>query len=81
MLGPAEVGYRIDRPSGPLLIGPGAGDNAAGALGVQAGSDVLVSLGTSGVACARSERQPADPAGLVAGFAMRPGRSCRWSAR
>jgi xylulokinase len=68
VLGPSEVGYRIDRPSGPLLIGPGAGDNAAGALGVQAGSDVLVSLGTSGVACARSEWQPADPDGLVAGF-------------
>ncbi|HEX4728142.1 MAG TPA: FGGY-family carbohydrate kinase, partial [Jatrophihabitans sp.] len=69
VLGPAEVGYRIDRRSDkPLLIGPGAGDNAAGALGVQAGSDVLVSLGTSGVACARSERQPADPDGLVAGF-------------
>lgn len=64
VLGPAEVGYRLDR----LLIGPGAGDNAAGALGVQAGSDVLVSLGTSGVACARSDRQPADPDGLVAGF-------------
>lgn len=68
VLGPSEVGHRIDRPSGALLIGPGAGDNAAGALGVQAGSDVLVSLGTSGVACARSERQPADPDGLVAGF-------------
>ncbi|HET6210617.1 MAG TPA: xylulokinase, partial [Jatrophihabitans sp.] len=68
VLGPAEVGYRIERPTGLLLIGPGAGDNAAGALGVQAGSDVLVSLGTSGVACARSDRQPADPDGLVAGF-------------
>jgi xylulokinase len=51
-----------------LLIGPGAGDNAAGALGVQMGGDTLVSLGTSGVACARSEVQPADPSGLVAGF-------------
>ncbi|HEV2887193.1 MAG TPA: xylulokinase [Jatrophihabitans sp.] len=62
--GPAEVAGT----AGSLLIGPGAGDNAAGALGVQVGADVLVSLGTSGVACARSEVQPADPSGLVAGF-------------
>jgi xylulokinase len=62
--GPAE---RVSERAG-LLIGPGAGDNAAGALGVQVGQDVLVSLGTSGVACARSEIQPADPSGLVAGF-------------
>jgi xylulokinase len=62
--GPAEVAAK----AGPLLIGPGAGDNAAGALGVQVGENVLVSLGTSGVACARSDVQPADPSGLVAGF-------------
>jgi xylulokinase len=65
VLGPAEIAYRTKS----FLIGPGAGDNAAGALGVQAGDDVLVSLGTSGVACARSEVQVADPSGLVAGFA------------
>ena len=29
---------------------------------------MLVSLGTSGVACARSEIAPADQSGLVAGF-------------
>lgn len=62
--GPAEPAAERDG----LLIGPGAGDNAAGALGVQVGEDVLVSLGTSGVACARSGVQPADPSGLVAGF-------------
>ena len=62
--GPAE---RIGQ-HGSLLLGPGAGDNAAGALGVQTGDDVLVSLGTSGVACARSSVQAADPSGLVAGF-------------
>jgi xylulokinase len=69
--GPAEVAAEVVRSAGeggPLLIGPGAGDNAAGALGVQVGDDVLVSLGTSGVACARSDVQPADPSGLVAGF-------------
>ena len=62
--GPAKVAAQ----AGAVLIGPGAGDNAAGALGVQAGEDVLVSLGTSGVACARSAVQPADESGLVAGF-------------
>lgn len=64
VLGPAESAHEI----GGLRIGPGAGDNAAGMLGVQAGDDVLVSLGTSGVVCARSGTQPADPSGLVAGF-------------
>jgi xylulokinase len=68
VLGPAAVGYRVDRPAGELLIGPGAGDNAAAVLGVQLGGDVLVSLGTSGVACARSDLPPADASGLVAGF-------------
>jgi xylulokinase len=68
VLGPAEVGYRVDRPAGELLIGPGAGDNAAAAFGVQIADDVLVSLGTSGVACARSDLPPADASGLVAGF-------------
>jgi xylulokinase len=62
--GPAEVAW----DTGSLKIGPGAGDNAAGALGMQVGDNVLVSLGTSGVACARSDSQPADPSGLVAGF-------------
>ncbi|MEO6501305.1 MAG: xylulokinase [Jatrophihabitantaceae bacterium] len=64
VVGPAEPAAERDG----LLIGPGAGDNAAGALGVQVGTDVLVSLGTSGVACARSDVQPMDPSGLVAGF-------------
>ncbi|MDQ1742526.1 MAG: xylulokinase [Pseudonocardiales bacterium] len=66
--GPAEVAAEFAGPTGPVLLGPGAGDNAAGMLGVQAGGDVLVSLGTSGVACARSGIQPADGSGLVAGF-------------
>ena len=73
-LGHPAVLPRVAGPAEPvasrdgLLIGPGAGDNAAGALGVQAGDDALVSLGTSGVACARSELQAQDPSGLVAGF-------------
>jgi xylulokinase len=62
---PAEAAFTNQ----PWLIGPGAGDNAAGLLGVQAGDSVLVSLGTSGVVCARSTTPAADPSGLVAGFA------------
>jgi len=70
VLGPAEVGYAGGLiGAGELLIGAGAGDNAAGMLGVQAGDEVLVSVGTSGVACARSMKPAADPSGLVAGFA------------
>lgn len=67
VLGPAERAGQLGS-LGPLILGPGAGDNAAGALGAQAGDEVLVSLGTSGVACARSAVQAADPSGLVAGF-------------
>ncbi|MEK0157090.1 xylulokinase [Arthrobacter oryzae] len=56
-------------PAG-AIIGPGAGDNAAAALGVDARpGDVVVSLGTSGTVFAVSERPAADASGLVAGFA------------
>jgi len=65
VLAPAEPAYR----AGGRLIGPGAGDNAAAALGVPIADDVLLSLGTSGVVCARSTVPAADPSGLVAGFA------------
>jgi xylulokinase len=52
-----------------VLVGAGAGDNAAAALGVRSGDDVIVSLGTSGTAFARSRVAPADATGAVAGFA------------
>jgi xylulokinase len=55
--------------AGRVLIGAGAGDNAAAALGVRAGDDVIVSLGTSGTAFARSRIAPGDATGAVAGFA------------
>jgi xylulokinase len=56
------------------LLGPGAGDNAAAALGVGAAvGDVVVSIGTSGVVCAVSTRPTADPTGIVAGFASATG--------
>jgi xylulokinase len=57
------------------LLGPGAGDNAAAALGLDLRpGDAVVSLGTSGVACAVSEETFADASGVVAGFADASGR-------
>lgn len=61
-------------PHGALL-GPGAGDNAAAALGLSAGAgDCVVSLGTSGVVSAVGDLAPHDPDGIVAGFADATGR-------
>jgi len=58
------------KTSSGALIGAGAGDNAAAALGVNARvGDVVISLGTSGVVLAVSAAPSADPSGLVAGFA------------
>ncbi|MBX6372179.1 MAG: xylulokinase [Acidothermus sp.] len=61
-------------PEGRIL-GPGAGDNAAAALGVAAGpGDVVVSIGTSGTVFAVSDHGTHDPTGTVAGFADATGR-------
>ncbi len=58
-----------ESPEG-MKIGPGTGDNAASVLGmVVPDRTALVSLGTSGVACLRSDVQTHDPTGVVAGFA------------
>jgi xylulokinase len=58
-----------------ISVGPGAGDNAAAAVGIGATPDELViSLGTSGVAFAVSDRATADPSGEVCGFADATGR-------
>ncbi|HEY7045336.1 MAG TPA: xylulokinase [Nocardioidaceae bacterium] len=72
VLGPADAG-------GETLAGArlaaGTGDNAAAALGLGAvAGDVMVSIGTSGVATAVSEVPVADPSGTVAGFADATGR-------
>ncbi|BBG01397.1 MULTISPECIES: xylulokinase [Pseudonocardia] len=64
VLGPAES---VQGPGG-IVVGAGAGDNAAAGLGVDAGDDVVVSLGTSGTVFARSARRAQDPSGIVAGF-------------
>ena len=67
VLGPAQSGART--PWG-ALIGPGAGDNAAAALGIGlVEGDVSISLGTSGVVSAICATPVADPSGLVNGFA------------
>lgn len=61
--GPSEAGPRI-------LLGAGAGDNAAAALGLGAEpGDVVVSVGTSGTVFSVASRAVADPSGTVAGFA------------
>ncbi|MCS7481213.1 xylulokinase [Umezawaea endophytica] len=52
------------------VLGAGAGDNAGAALGVQVEpGDVIVSIGTSGTAFARSPHPASDGSGLVNGFA------------
>lgn len=51
-------------------VGPGAGDNAAAALGVGATTgDIVVSIGTSGTVYAVTSERTVDPSGTVAGFA------------
>ena len=72
VLGPHEAAGHIRAGA---VLGPGAGDNAAAALGLGAGpGDCAVSLGTSGVVSAVGEAAPHDPTGIVAGFADATGR-------
>ncbi len=66
----AELGLSAD-----VVVGIGTGDNMAAALGLGLGAGTpVISLGTSGVAYAVSERRPVDPSGTVAGFADGTGR-------
>ncbi|MDX5457455.1 xylulokinase [Micromonospora tulbaghiae] len=82
VLGPAEAAGHLDpavfgdgAAAGPVLLGPGTGDNAAAALGAGAGpGDVVVSIGTSGTVFAVADTPAADPSGAVAGFADATGR-------
>jgi xylulokinase len=56
-------------PTG-MVVGAGAGDNAAAALGLGATTgDVVVSIGTSGTVFAVSDAPATDESGTVAGFA------------
>lgn len=55
-------------------VTPGAGDNAAAALGLGAGpGDVVVSIGTSGTVFAVSPTPSSDASGIIAGFASADG--------
>jgi xylulokinase len=66
VLGPSDVAGKREA----AVLGPGAGDNAAAALGVGAAlGDVVVSIGTSGVVSAVADVPARDPSGIVAGFA------------
>ncbi|WP_222272431.1 xylulokinase [Modestobacter marinus] len=70
VLGPAERAGVVAGPGGGAVLGPGAGDNAAAALGLSAEpGDVVVSIGTSGVVSTVATTPMADPTGTVAGFA------------
>jgi xylulokinase len=72
VLGPFDAAARTTTGA---VLGPGAGDNAAAALGLGVGpGDCVVSLGTSGVVSAVGDAAPHDAAGLVAGFADATGR-------
>ena len=68
---PWDAAHVVERPgAAPLLLGAGAGDNAAAALGLgMRAGDVAISIGTSGVVSAVSAAPTADASGLVTGFA------------
>ncbi|MFT4109864.1 xylulokinase [Propionicimonas sp.] len=67
---PRVLGAAESVPGPGFLVGPGAGDNAAAALGLDARpGDVAVSLGTSGTVFAATDAPVGDPTGIVAGFA------------
>ena len=69
-VGTVAAGLLDGVPANAVRIGAGAGDNAAGALGLGAvRGDVVVSIGTSGTVFAVSGTPPNDPSGTVAGFA------------
>lgn len=62
---PAIQGVQSD-----TVVGPGAGDNAAAALGLDATEgDVVISIGTSGTVFAVTSKSVQDESGTVAGFA------------
>ena len=65
VLGPSE-----SVTAGAIVVGAGAGDNAAAALGLGAAvGDVVVSIGTSGTVFAVTPDPVFDESGAVAGFA------------
>ncbi|MEV7396232.1 xylulokinase [Aeromicrobium sp. NPDC092404] len=86
-LAEAAIGHSVELPrivasseaaartASGLVVGAGTGDNMAAALALDLGpGDVVVSIGTSGVASAISESRIADGTGSVTGFADATGR-------
>lgn len=72
VLGPSEVGARVraDLATGDVAIGPGMGDNAGAALGLDLAPGMFaISLGTSGTVFGASATTAADTSGIIAGFA------------
>lgn len=72
ILEPWEVAGHGDpaRGWGHVALGPGCGDNAGAALGLDLKpGEAMLSLGTSGVVAVVSDKSVADRAGLVNGFA------------
>ena len=75
VLGPSESSGEARVLAPGALVAAGTGDNMAAALGLQAEvGDVVLSIGTSGVACAVATDQSADATGTIAGFADATGR-------
>jgi xylulokinase len=87
-LGHDAVVPSVLKPSEPAgitgsgaVVGPGAGDNAATALGVGAGSgDVIISIGTPGVVSAVVDSPIADPSGAMIDAADATGRFLRMAS-
>jgi xylulokinase len=82
VLAPTEAAERTTREArdvlgfdGAPVVGPGTGDNMAGALGIGLREgDLALSLGTSGTVYTVHAAPVADPSGAVAGFADAGGR-------
>lgn len=75
VLDPAEAAGTASILALGAVVAAGTGDNMAAALGLGAEvGDVVLSIGTSGVASVVSETPTADPTGAVAGFADATGR-------
>ncbi|MGH7813137.1 MAG: xylulokinase [Candidatus Binataceae bacterium] len=77
VLGPLDAAGKISAAAANelglianVIVGPGTGDNMAGALGIALDeTSVAISLGTSGTVYAVAEQATADSTGAVAGFA------------
>lgn len=75
--GPTEIIGYGDPKRGwdDIAIGPGCGDNAGAALGLQLEpGEAMLSLGTSGVVALRSDKPVVDSDGIITGFADATGQ-------